>query len=192
MLHEGAMTSGRALRRSATRSWPTMGAGLLAATLLVSCAHRPPAPPPRSFPAVGRPLELVAPDLSGQKVDVAADQGRVRVVDFWATWCEPCKEALPILDAMARELGPRGLSVYGVSFDEDLEQIAPFLKQYPVGFPILFDRGGDQLAARYEVTRLPTTLLVDRRGIVRFVHEGWTDERARLERREVEQLLAEP
>jgi thiol-disulfide isomerase/thioredoxin len=141
---------------------------------------------------VGRPLELTAADLQGRPVDVAADLGRVRVVDFWATWCEPCKESLPGLDAMSRELGPRGLSIYAVSFDEDPSQIGPFLKQYPVAIPVLFDRGGDQLAARFEVTRLPTTLIVDRRGIVRFVHEGWTEERARLERREVEQLLAEP
>jgi hypothetical protein len=93
---------------------------------------------------------------------------------------------------MSRELGPRGLLVYAVSFDEDAAQIAPFLAQVPVSFPVLHDRGGDALTARFLVSRLPTSLLVDRRGIIRFVHEGWTPERAREAQRQVEQLLAEP
>jgi thiol-disulfide isomerase/thioredoxin len=116
----------------------------------------------------------------------------VRVVDFWATWCEPCREAMPGLDQMARELGMRGLQVYGVSFDEDRAQIAPFLKQVPVTFAILFDRGGEGLAEAFEVTRLPTTIVADRRGSIRAVYRGWTPERAAEERRLVEQLLDEP
>jgi len=147
--------------------------------------------PLRLPPQLGKRLVLSAPDLDGQAVDVAAEQGKVRVVDFWATWCEPCKEELPALDQLARELGSRGLSVYGISFDEDRAQIPEFLAQTPVRFRILWDRGGDQLSARFEVARLPTTLLVDRRGIIRFVHEGWTETRAAEQRRQVEQLLDE-
>jgi len=147
--------------------------------------------PARLPPQVGKRLALSAQDLDGQAVDVAGEQGKVRVVDFWATWCEPCKEQLPELDLLARELGSRGLSVYGISFDEDPAQIPEFLAQTPVRFRILWDRGGDQLAARFEVARLPTTLLVDRRGIIRFVHQGWSETRAAEQRRQVEQLLDE-
>jgi len=173
---------------------PLARAPLLAALLAAgACAHERPAPPPaRPSPQVGRTLELAAADLQGRPVDVAALQGKVRLVDFWATWCEPCRDALPALDRLARELGPRGLLVYAVSFDEDAAQIAPFLAQVPVSFPVLHDRGGDLLAGRFGVSRLPTTLVVDRRGVIRFVHEGWTPERAREEQRQVEQLLAEP
>jgi thiol-disulfide isomerase/thioredoxin len=124
-------------------------------------------------------------------VDVAADQGKVRIVDFWATWCEPCRDELPALDALWRQQSARGLSVYAVSFDDDRSLIPPFLREVPVGFPVLWDRGGDTLAARFEVTRLPTTLVVDRRGVVRFVHQGWTEEQAKEQRRQVEQLLQE-
>jgi thiol-disulfide isomerase/thioredoxin len=176
-----------------TRARSHKAPALAALFLAAGCAHeRPPPPPVRPSPQVGRPLELAAPDLAGRVVDVAAQQGKVRLVDFWATWCEPCRDALPALDRMARELGPRGLLVYGVSFDEDPAQIAPFLAQVPVGFPVLHDRGGEVLTARFLVSRLPTTLLVDRRGVIRFVHEGWTPERAREAQRQVEQLLAEP
>ncbi len=162
----------------------------LAVALLAACAT--PRPPVRAAAQLQRTIELSAPGLDGKVVDVAADRGRVRVVDFWATWCEPCRASLPALDALARELGPRGLSVYAVSFDEDPAQIPPFLAEVPVTVPLLWDRGGDKLAARFQIQRLPTTLIVDRRGVIRFVHEGWTEAQGRQERRELEQLLAEP
>jgi cytochrome c biogenesis protein CcmG, thiol:disulfide interchange protein DsbE len=139
---------------------------------------------------VGRTLTLAAPDLDGRRVDVGAERGRVRIVDFWATWCEPCREALTELDALARELGPRGLSVYGVSIDEDREQIARFLAQHPVAFPVLWDKGA-VLVGRFDVTTMPATLVVDRAGTIRHVYQGWDRRRLEVERRDVEALLAE-
>lgn len=163
----------------------------IAAALLGSCAA--PRPPPRAASAIGRPLALVAPGLDGAPVDVAAAAaGRVRVVDFWATWCEPCRAELPALAALARELGPRGLSVYAVSFDEDAAQVAPFLAELKADLPVLWDQGGDALSARFEIERLPTTLVVDRRGLVRHVHVGYSEDIGRELRGQVERLLAEP
>jgi cytochrome c biogenesis protein CcmG, thiol:disulfide interchange protein DsbE len=157
--------------------------------LLAACASSRPAERPSS--AVGQPLVLSAPDLEGREVDVAADVGRVRVVDFWATWCEPCKEAMPVLDALSRELGPRGLSVYGVSIDEDRAQVADFLARGPVGFTILWDEGAVRVS-RLDVRYMPVTLIVDRRGVIRHVHQGWDAAKARQQRRQIEALLAEP
>ena len=139
---------------------------------------------------VGSALVLSAPDLGGQVIDVGAQQGHVRIVDFWATWCEPCKEALPALDALARDLASRGLAVYAVSIDEDREQISRFLAERPVAFTVLWDQGAARVS-RYHVTYMPITLLVDRAGVIRHVHQGWEPGRAEQERREVEALLAE-
>ena len=139
---------------------------------------------------MGRPLTFAAPGLDGRLVDVGAERGRVRIVDFWATWCEPCRDALPALDGLSRELGPRGLSVYGVSIDEDREHIARFLAQHPVTFPVLWDKDA-VLVGRFDVTTMPATLIVDRAGTIRYVHQGWEPGYAELERREVEALLAE-
>jgi thiol-disulfide isomerase/thioredoxin len=164
----------------------------LASVLLLAlpgCASTRPVP--SSSTQVGQRLELVAPELDGRARDVGADQGKVRVVDFWASWCEPCRDAMPQLDRMAAELGERGLAVYAVSFDEDRAQLAAFLKETPVRFPVLWDKGGDRWSARYEVSRLPTTLVVDRRGVIRAVLPGWSASKAGEARREVERLLAE-
>ncbi len=122
---------------------------------------------------------------------VGDDQGMVRVVDFFATWCEPCQEQFPFLDRLARDHGSKGLSVYGVSFDEDRAAVEAFRDATGVSFPVLWDKGGGALAERLDVTRLPTTLLLDRKGVVRFVHLGFERaEEPRIER-EVVQLLAE-
>jgi thiol-disulfide isomerase/thioredoxin len=161
-----------------------------AAAALAACA---PARSVRPAPAqIGQRLELAASDLEGRALDPGAEQGKVRVVEFWASWCEPCRDAMPHLDVLVKDLGHRGLSVYAVSFDEDREQVAHFLSQTPVGFPVLWDKGGDRFSARYEVNRLPMTLLVDRRGVIRFVQDGWSRAKASAARREVERLLDEP
>jgi cytochrome c biogenesis protein CcmG, thiol:disulfide interchange protein DsbE len=154
----------------------------------LACAG--PRPIERASSKVGARLELSAPDLAGREVNVGAEQGKVRVVDFWATWCEPCKEAMPILDAVARDLGARGLVVYGVSIDEDRAQIAKFLQKTPVSFPILWDKGAVRVQA-FDVSYMPVTLIVDRGGTIRYVHQGWDASRARVERSEIEALLAE-
>ena len=145
----------------------------------------------RGSSEVGARLQLTAPDLEGREVDIGAEQGKVRVVDFWATWCEPCKEAMPVLDALSRDLGGRGLAVYGISIDEDRAQIGQFLAKAPVSFAILWDKGAERVK-RFDVGYMPVTLIVDRAGVIRFVHQGWDDGRARLERKEVEALLSEP
>jgi thiol-disulfide isomerase/thioredoxin len=133
----------------------------------------------------------VAENLSGRQVRVADAAGKVRVIDFWASWCDPCREQLPALDRLAREHGPAGLEVYGVAFDEDRAMVEAFLAHTPVSFPVLWDRGGEQLSARFEITRLPTTLLVDRAGIVRSVHLGYDEAEGRKLEDEVRRLLAE-
>jgi thiol-disulfide isomerase/thioredoxin len=161
------------------------------ALAVVACAPARavrPAPPAQ----LGKQLQLAGADLAGRELDPGAEQGKVRVVEFWASWCEPCRDALPHLDALAKDLGSRGLAVYAVSFDEDREQVAQFLRQTPVGFPVMWDKGGDRFSSRYEVSRLPTTLLVDRSGVIRFVQDGWSAAKARAARREIEKLLDEP
>ncbi len=165
-------------------------AALLAAcglTLACASAKPPPTPPPRD---VGLPLALVLPDLEGAPVDLGAARGHVTVVDFWASWCEPCKLALPELEELSRDLEGRGLRAYAVSTDENRQSMERFLAETPVKLPILWDRGGEALA-RFDVRFMPVTLIVDREGVIRHVHQGWKKSRPAEQRAEVEKLLAE-
>src|SRR5262249_53814373 len=111
-------------------------------------------------PAVAPDLEL--PDLAGQPVRLRDLRGRVVLLNFWATWCPPCREEMPALDALARELGPKGLTVLGVNFKESRPQIDAFVRERRLGFPMLLDADG-LVSERYQVFALPGSVLVDRR-----------------------------
>jgi cytochrome c biogenesis protein CcmG, thiol:disulfide interchange protein DsbE len=140
---------------------------------------------------VGKPVAVKAVDLEGRDHDVRDDDGKVRVVDFWATWCDPCRDQLPFLDRLSAKYGARGLSVYGVSFDEDRGALERFLAETHLSFTVLWDKGGAALSDPLEVTRLPTTLFVDRKGVVREVHLGFEKSEERSLEALVERLLAE-
>jgi cytochrome c biogenesis protein CcmG/thiol:disulfide interchange protein DsbE len=165
------------------------GAGLCAALLAVGCAGGRLVQTPS--PVVGTPVDVVAPDLNGVEVRVDAASGRVRVVDFWATWCEPCRDLMPVLDLLAHVHQADGLLVYGVSVDEDRAQLEASLAASPVGYQQLWDKGGARHAERLAIERLPTTLLIDRAGVIRFVHQGYQPADADQLAAQVKALLAE-
>ena len=156
-----------------------------------ACSARAPRPTVKLPPLAGKPVEVAAQDLEGRDVRIDTGSGQVVVVDFFASWCQPCKVQLPHLDRLARELRSRGLAVYGVSFDDDPAALRGFAAEIQVGFPLLWDRGGERLAQTLSIERLPTTLIVDRRGTVRQVQVGYdAAEGERLEA-EVRALLDE-
>ncbi len=137
-----------------------------------------------------RAPEIRGKDLSGRPFRLSSLQGKVVVVDFWATWCAPCKEELPKLERLYRKYRGKGLVVVGVSVDRDAGKVRRFVEELGLTFPTIHDRGGQRIAARYAPPRMPSTYVIDKRGIVRHVHGGYRrgDER-RLER-EVKALLA--
>jgi thiol-disulfide isomerase/thioredoxin len=169
-----------------------MRAALVAvAVLAAACAGPRRAARPPESPLLGKPAEIAGTDLAGLEVRISDAAGKVRVVDFWATWCDPCVEQMPLLDRLQREHGARGLAVFGVAVDEERAAVQAFLARVPVSFPVLFDPAGEGVAQRLEITRLPTTVLLDRAGVVRDVHMGYgAGDGARLEAKVLE-LLAE-
>jgi cytochrome c biogenesis protein CcmG/thiol:disulfide interchange protein DsbE len=143
----------------------------IAAVLALSCAGERASR--RASPLLGKSVDITARDLEGREVRVSRGGARVAVVDFWATWCEPCREQLPFLDQLADAHRASGVEVYAVSFDEDRAAVEEFLSRTPVSFPVLWDKGGATLAEKLEITRIPTTLVLDASGVVRAVHLGY-------------------
>jgi cytochrome c biogenesis protein CcmG/thiol:disulfide interchange protein DsbE len=114
---------------------------------------------------VGVPApEIQAQTLAGGRVMLAQYRGRVVVLNFWATWCPPCRQELPDLQAYGAQMGER-VAILGVNQQEPPHVVAPFVRASALTYPILLDDG--QIGAAYRVSSLPTTVLVDRDGVVR-------------------------
>lgn len=172
--------------------------GLAAAVAIVgvlACVRRPapsgePGTKPQSTAKV--PLELALPEHpSGQIHDLAVDRGQVVLLDVWATWCEPCKDALPTYERLLAQYGPRGFRAFAINVDEDDRQVSLFLAEARVGLTILRDPGAVQIERVLPVQVMPTTFLLDRRGVVRYVHEGFAEEFWVRYQTEIEKLLSE-
>lgn len=141
----------------------------LAALLFTACA-----PVENAGPRVGAPaLAYAAVDLSGDSVALSDFQGKAVLLNFWATWCAPCRHETPFLQALYEARSPDGLVILGASMDtrDARGQVEDFVEEYGVTYPILLDpqmRGSDL----YRVLGLPATFLVDREGILRWMRFG--------------------
>jgi thiol-disulfide isomerase/thioredoxin len=149
--------------------------------------------------AAGWPTVAAAPsvpDVTLQAADGAAVRlgtfsGKVLLVDFWASWCVPCKTSFPALDAIYREYGPKGLAVVAVNVDEQRKSADAFLAAHPHRMTVLFDPKGIAPEA-FGVKGMPSSYLIDRSGTIRFTHMGYSGNVDVSYRKEIAQLLAEP
>jgi cytochrome c biogenesis protein CcmG/thiol:disulfide interchange protein DsbE len=132
-------------------------------------------------PLVGQPapdflLPYASPTESGKSQRLSDLQGQAVVLDFWASWCGPCRAQSPVLESVAKSFGGQTLRVLGVGTSDDREHITRFLQRSSLGYPSVFD---DQEVASslYHVQGLPTLVLIGKDGTVRGVSTGFTDER---------------
>jgi cytochrome c biogenesis protein CcmG, thiol:disulfide interchange protein DsbE len=126
-----------------------------------------------SHPLVGAPapaFELREVDGSDQQ-SLGAHAGKVVIVDFWATWCEPCKQSFPAYQKLVSKLGG-DLVVVAISQDDDDKNIPAFVAETGAKFPIVWD-DGKAVAKAYDPPTMPTAFVIDKSGIIRFVHVGY-------------------
>jgi thiol-disulfide isomerase/thioredoxin len=117
---------------------------------------------------------FLLPGMGRAEVPLNLDdlRGRVVYLDFWASWCAPCRFSFPWMQSMKQRYGDRGLTVVAINVDRDRVAADRFLSQYHTDFEVRFDPAG-QLAERFRVSGMPTGVLIDRHGQLRYTHVGF-------------------
>ena len=118
-----------------------------------------------------------APDFAlkssnGENLRLSEFRGDVVMVNFWATWCGPCRQEMPLLDELYSRYQRVGFSLLGVNIDDNSSKAMDMVSELGVSFPVLFD-SRKEVSKLYEVAAMPVTVLIDREGTVRFVHHGY-------------------
>jgi len=134
---------------------------------------------------------LVSAGARASDLDLDAYRGKVVYIDFWASWCAPCRESFPWLDQLERQFGSQNLVVIGVNVDHDRDSAERFLNQNFASFPIVYDPLG-KIAAAYKVKGMPSAVLIDRTGQVRFEHIGFSSKKTSEYEEQLQTLLNEP
>lgn len=148
----------RPVHRSGIRA-TAVAAFALACTTLMGASNGP--APAFSLPA-----------RSGGTVSLADLKGQVVMINFWASWCGPCRQEMPLLDQMHKKYESLGFKLLGVNVESDTKDAELMLAKVPVTFPILFDRE-NKVSQMYSVNAMPSTVFIDRKGNVRYLHRGY-------------------
>lgn len=112
------------------------------------------------------------PDKAGSTVSLDDFDGQVVLLNFWASWCGPCREEMPLLVELYQRYEALGFTMLGINVEEDSAAANNFLSTVPVSFPILYDRT-NSVSKLYDVIAMPSTVLIGRDGRVRYIHHGY-------------------
>ena len=145
--------------------------------------------------AFSAPSEVTAPNFTlksatGKNIRLSEYRGQVVLINFWASWCGPCRKEMPHLDALQKKYEALGFTVFGVNVEQNREMADKVLKDIPVSFPILFD-DKNTVSEMYEVDAMPATMLVDRNGKIRFVHKGYKSGYEDIYEQQIRSLIKE-
>jgi peroxiredoxin len=118
-----------------------------------------------------------APDFAlksstGENLRLSEYRGDVVMINFWATWCGPCRQEMPLLDELYNRYERVGFNLLGVNIDDDSRRAMQMAEELGIDFPVLFD-AAKEVSRLYEVEAMPVTVIVDREGTVRYVHHGY-------------------
>lgn len=126
---------------------------------------------------VGASTNAVAPTFTlpsraGDNVSLESLKGKVVMLNFWASWCGPCRTEMPLLEQMHKRYSSLGFTMVGVNVEANTADAERWLKDTPVSFPVLFDRES-KVSKMYDVSAMPSTVFIDRKGNVRYLHKGY-------------------
>lgn len=157
---------------------------IMAGVLWVACGY-----------AVAADQPSMAPDFTlksreGVNIKLSELRGQVVMVNFWASWCGPCRQEMPLLQQLFDRYQSLGFSLLGVNVDEDRAEADKMLSDLPVSFPILYD-DRNNVSKLYQVKAMPTTIMVDRDGRIRYLHKGYKPGYEEDYQQQIRELLRE-
>ncbi len=140
---------------------------------------------------VGQPApQFTLPSLQqDQPVSLQKFNGKVVYLDFWASWCAPCRTSFPLLNKLHQKLKGQGFEVVAINLDEDKAKAEAFLKEIPVEFTILRDAKGEW-SDKYVVESMPTSFIIDKQGVIQNIHKGFTSDDINELEHKITELLA--
>ncbi|HSB98896.1 MAG TPA: TlpA disulfide reductase family protein [Burkholderiaceae bacterium] len=170
------------ISKASTRSWRTALALLMAGAgaLAVATPLAPSSPAP----------DFTLRALDGQKLRLGEQRGRVVLVNFWATWCGPCRQEMPHLNKLYEKYRSSGFVLLGVNVDDDTAQAAGVASKLGVTFPVLPD-ADKRVSRQYDLSAMPSTVLIDRDGRVRYLHRGYQNGYENTYDKQIRELLKE-
>jgi thiol-disulfide isomerase/thioredoxin len=128
--------------------------------------------------------------LAGDKtVNLSAQKGKLIYVDFWASWCVPCKKSFPFMNELHQRFGDQGLEIMAINMDENIADAEKFLSKYPAEFSLF--KGTSEIAKTFNVPGLPVAYLIDENGIVIDKHIGFNDRKAKKVITQITTLLSQ-
>jgi len=116
-------------------------------------------------------------------------RGRAVFVDFWASWCGPCRKSFPWMKAMHETYGPKGLTVVAIDVDKSRDLAEPFLQEFPSPFVVAFDPEG-KTAEKFHVSAMPSSFVIDRQGKIVYAHRGFDPKKTDEIEKHIQEALA--
>ena len=140
-------------------------------------------------------VDKPAPDftlksLSGKNLKLSEHAGDVVMLNFWASWCGPCRKEMPLMNDLYNKYEKLGFVILGVNVEQELQLAKSFLSDTPVDFPILFD-SSNKVSKAYDVIAMPTTVMIDRNGKIRYIHKGYKAGDEKKYKKMVKKLIRE-
>lgn len=134
--------------------------------------------------------DFTLPTNSGENLRLAELRGNVVMLNFWASWCGPCRQEMPLLEAMSQRYSAAGFTLLGIDVEEDNTDALKIVKDLKISYPILFDTE-NKVSKLYSVETMPTTVMVDKKGKIRYINHGYKPGDENKYRDQIRELIKE-
>lgn len=138
----------------------------------------------------GKAADFTLKSRSGENLKLSDFRGQVVMLNFWASWCGPCRQEMPILESLYKRYGKLGFTILGVNVEQDSSKANSYLRDVKVSFPILYDTS-NTTSKLFNVTAMPTTVMIDRNGNMRYIHHGYKPGYEKDYKKQIKKLIRE-